>query len=90
MFVFHYKPSGTWTMNQLVEMIRVGTRDHSARSLPVMPWPAFSGVTNEDAFAIAAYLKSLPPVRNQVPVNVTPGQRARAPFIHFGIYQSRN
>jgi len=77
-------------MNQLVEMIRVGTRDHSARSLPVMPWPAFSGVTNEDAFAIAAYLKSLPPVRNQVPVNVTPGQRARAPFIHFGIYQSRN
>ena len=81
---------GTWTMNQLVEMVRVGTRDLSARSLPVMPWPAFSGITNEDAFSIAAYLKSLAPVRNLVPANVEPGQRTNGEYIHFGIYQSRN
>lgn len=79
---------GTWTMNRLVEMIRVGTVDHSGRSLPVMPWPAFASITEEDAFSIAAYLKSLAPVRHQVPANVNPGRKADAPFVHFGVYQT--
>ena len=35
--------------------------------VPVMPWPAFAKLTKSDAEAIAAYLKSLRPVRNQVP-----------------------
>ena len=78
---------GTWTMNRLVTMIRVGTTEHSASSLPVMPWPAYASITNEDAFAIAAYLKSLPPVSHRVPDNVAPGDEAEAPFVHFGIYQ---
>jgi len=80
---------GSWTMNRLVQMIRVGTSDHSSRSIPVMPWPAFVSITEEDAFAIGAYLKSLTPVRHQVPANVSRGQRASAPFVHFGVYQSR-
>ena len=79
---------GSWTMNRLVQMIRVGTIDHSSRSLPVMPWPAFVNITEEDAFAIAAYLKSLTPVRHQVPSNVSRGQRSSAPYVHFGVYQS--
>lgn len=80
---------GSWTMDRLVDMIRLGTSSHGGQSLPVMPWPAFAGVTDEDAFAIAAYLKSLPPVQNAVPANVRPGQRAPAPFVHFGVYQSK-
>ena len=79
---------GTWTMSRLVDMIRVGTVDHSGRSIPVMPWPAFASITTEDAFSIAAYLKSLRPVRHQVPANVNPGQKAIAPFVHFGVYQT--
>ena len=79
---------GSWTMDRLVQMIRVGTADHSSRSLPVMPWPAFVNITEEDAFAIAAYLKSLTPVRHQVPSNVSRGQRSIAPYVHFGVYQS--
>ncbi len=79
---------GSWTMNRLTQMIRVGTTDHSSRSVPVMPWPAFVNITEEDAFAMAAYLKSLPPVRHQVPSNVSRGQRTNAPFVHFGVYQS--
>jgi Cytochrome c len=79
---------GTWTMERLVQMIRVGTTDHSARSVPVMPWPAFVNITEEDAFAMAAYLKSLTPVRHQVPSNVNRGQRTTAPYVHFGVYQS--
>ncbi len=80
---------GSWTMERLVDMIRLGTSSHGGRSLPVMPWPAFTGITDEDAFAIAAYLKSLPPVRHSVPTSVRPGQSAPAPFVHFGVYQSR-
>jgi mono/diheme cytochrome c family protein len=80
---------GTWSINQLVQMVRMGTTDHSARSIPVMPWPAFSNITSPDALAIAAYLKSLAPVRHQVPRNVAPGQKASAEFIHFGVYQSQ-
>jgi hypothetical protein len=80
---------GSWTVNRLAQMVRIGTIDHSARSLPVMPWPAYAGITEDDAFAIAAYLKSLPPVRHQVPENVRPGRSASAPFVHFGVYQSK-
>lgn len=80
---------GTWSINQLVQMVRMGTTDHSARSIPVMPWPAYANITSPDALAIAAYLKSLAPVRHEVPSNVAPGQKAPAEFIHFGVYQSK-
>ncbi len=78
---------GAWTMERLVTMIRVGTTEHSTSSIPVMPWPAYASITNEDALAIAAYLKSLPPVRHRVPANVAPGRTATAPYVHFGVYQ---
>lgn len=79
---------GSWTMDQLVTMIRVGTTEHSTRAIPVMPWPAYADITYQDALSIAAYLKSLRPVRNQVPANVQPGNDAPAPYVHFGVYQS--
>ena len=80
---------GTWSINQLLQMVRMGTRDHSARSIPVMPWPAYANITSPDALAIAAYLKNLAPVHHEVPRNVAPGQKATAEFIHFGVYQSK-
>lgn len=78
---------GLWTMERLVTMIRVGTTEHSASSIPVMPWPAYASITNDDALSIAAYLKSLPPVHHQVPENVSPGDESVAPYVHFGVYQ---
>jgi hypothetical protein len=32
-----------------------------------MPWPELANLTADDAQAIAAYLQSLPPVKNAVP-----------------------
>ena len=32
-----------------------------------MPWRGLSSLTKPDALAIAAYLKSLPPISNKVP-----------------------
>jgi len=79
---------GSWTMERLVTMIRVGTTEHSASSLPVMPWPAYANIEYDDALSIAAYLKSLPPVRHNVPANVPRGRAATAPYVHFGVYQT--
>jgi hypothetical protein len=52
-----------------------------------MPWPANSNITREDALSISAYLKSLPPVVHRVPGNVSMGEPAEAPYVHFGVYQ---
>lgn len=81
---------GSWSVDEIVAMIRSGVDKHAGQTLPVMPWPSYAQITPDDARAIAGYLKSLPPVRHKVPDNVQPGQRAVAPFIHFGVYQSRD
>lgn len=80
---------GSWSVQEVVAMIQTGVSKHSGQTLPVMPWPSYANIHADDALAIAAYLKSLPPVRHQVPANVQRGQRATAPFVHFGVYQSR-
>ena len=80
---------GNRSDQQIINMIRAGTDKHGASTLGVMPWPAYAIVTDSDALAIAAYLKSLPPVSHRVPANVRPGQKATAPFVHFGIYRSK-
>ena len=81
---------GAWSEADIVAMLQRGFDKHSGQTLPVMPWPAYAGIHEDDAYAVAAYLKSLPPVRHVVPANVLPGQRASAPFVHFGVYQSRD
>jgi len=80
---------GNWSTVQLVRMLQSGLDKHSQQSLPVMPWPSYVNLTDADATAIALYLKSLAPVRHKVPANVRPGQRASAPYVHVGLYQSR-
>ena len=80
---------GSQSLADLMRMIRLGVNEHGSQTIPVMPWPAYANILEEDAQAIAMYLKSLPPVRHQVPENVRPGQRATAPFVHFGVYQTR-
>lgn len=81
---------GNWSVDEIVRMIRTGVDRHAGQTLSVMPWPGYAQITEADARTIAAYLLSLPPVSHRVPVNVRPGQRATAPFVHFGVYQSRD
>ena len=40
--------------------------------LPPMPWEDIKAATDEDLKAIWAYLRSIPPVKNQVPFPVPP------------------
>lgn len=80
---------GSWSEQQVMAMIRTGTRRHGGRAFSIMPYLAYAEITEEDARAIATYLATIPPVRHEVPANVAPGQRAKAPFVHFGVYMSK-
>ncbi|HZT46867.1 MAG TPA: cytochrome c [Hyphomicrobiaceae bacterium] len=58
---------GSWTKEQIVTALQKGMRPDGRQLAPIMPWKAFANLTKRDADAIAAYLKSLAPVRNKVP-----------------------
>lgn len=58
---------GRWSADDIVRAIQTGTRPDGRVLAPIMPWHAFAEMTRQDAMAVAAFLKSLPPVSNKVP-----------------------
>jgi mono/diheme cytochrome c family protein len=65
---------GQWTNQQIVDAIRLGVRPDGSVMSPVMPYPALSGMSDEDVVALVAYLRSVPPVAqpNQTPKTTLP------------------
>ncbi len=57
---------GKWTADQIVTAIRKGKRPDGSELSGVMPSASFAHLTDEDAFAVAAFLNSLPPVSNRI------------------------
>jgi mono/diheme cytochrome c family protein len=53
---------GQWTDRQIIDSLRLGVRPDGSVLSPVMPYPAFNGMSDEDVTALVAYLRSLPPV----------------------------
>jgi mono/diheme cytochrome c family protein len=80
---------GLWRDEDLVRLIRTGVDNHGRRQMPIMPWPGYGRLHSEDAYAIAAFLRSIKPVRHAVPVAVEENQPNLAPYVHFGVYRSR-
>lgn len=66
---------GNWTVEQIVTAITEGTRPDGRKLAPPMPAEWFHHLTKADAMAIAAYLKTLPPVSNKVPGPFGPTQK---------------
>ncbi|MGD9881161.1 MAG: cytochrome c [Reyranella sp.] len=58
---------GSWTNAQVLAALQTGIRPDGRLLAPIMPWHAFASLTQSDASAIVAYLRSLPPVKNKVP-----------------------
>ena len=58
---------GDLTTEQIIAAITKGVMPNGRKLFPVMPWPDYAHLSSEDAEAIAAYLKSLPPIKNAVP-----------------------
>jgi hypothetical protein len=57
---------GKWTAAQIVTAITTGERPDGRMLVGAMPWRGYANLTKPDALAIAAFLKSLPPVSNKV------------------------
>jgi len=69
---------GNWTSEQIVTALQKGVRPDGRILAPIMPWHAFANLTKEDAIAIAAFLKSVPPVRHAVAGPFLPGDKITA------------
>jgi len=67
---------GSWTDEQILNAITRGVNHQGAPIAPPMPWPSFAHLTPGDAAAVVAYLRSIPPVRHEVPSKVAPGAKA--------------
>jgi mono/diheme cytochrome c family protein len=66
---------GGWTDQQIVDAIQKGARPDGRVLAPIMPWRALAALTPDDAKALVAYLRSLPPVKNKVPGPFGPSER---------------
>jgi mono/diheme cytochrome c family protein len=72
---------GKWSEADIVTALRTGMRPDGRELAPIMPWRSFAGLTDADAHAIAAYLKTLPPVANAAPAPVGPTEKAPGPYM---------
>ena len=86
---------GDWSDSQIASAIKVvggpvGDCGLTGRKIVVMPWQGYTRMTPEDVTAIVAYLRSIKPIKHEVPEAVEPGRVASSPFVYFGVYRSAN
>ena len=67
---------GNWTVEQIITALQQGKRPDGRTLAPIMPYHAFSFLSKDDALAIAAFLQSIPPVKNAVVGPFAPGEKA--------------
>ena len=72
---------GKWSADQIVAALTKGETPQGRKLSEIMPWPALSHLTPEDAQAVAAFLKSLPPVKNAVPGPYKAGETPAVPYV---------
>jgi mono/diheme cytochrome c family protein len=65
---------GDWTSEQIATALMKGETPEGRILAPPMPWRNYANITKADALAIAAYLKSLPPIQHQVDGPFGPSQ----------------
>ena len=63
---------GAKTDDQIKNAFRNGVRTDGKKLVPIMPWYIFHNMSDDDADAIVAYLRSLPPVSHTVKPNQVP------------------
>ena len=80
---------GRWSREQVAAAIQAGAGRHGRGRILVMPWQAYAKLSDEDAFAIVDYLRSIEPINSRVPEDVAPGQPTSHEYVHFGVYKSR-
>lgn len=65
---------GAWNEEIFMNTLRTGRHWGQGRPiLPPMPWFNYGKMTDEDLKAVFAYLRTMPPVKNNVPMPIPPG-----------------
>lgn len=72
---------GSWSEADIIRAVRTGVRPDGRVLAPVMPWHAYAALTDQDAQALARYLKSLQPIRHAVPPPTGPNQTPPSPYL---------
>jgi mono/diheme cytochrome c family protein len=57
---------GGWTDDEIIDAIREGKRPDGSQLSPIMPYPLFHVLSDDDAHAVVAYLRTIKPVDNAV------------------------
>jgi len=72
---------GHWSEADIVKAVRTGVRPDGRVLVPIMPYHSYARLTDGDAHALAAYLKSVPPVNHAVPKITGDGERPTAAYL---------
>src|SRR5687768_13378419 len=64
---------GNWTEEMFIQTMRTGRHEGKGRPVkPPMPWFIVGALNDEDIKSLFAYLQSLTPVRNKIPMTIDP------------------
>ena len=66
---------GGWTDEQIATALISGKRPDGRQLAPIMPYASFTHMTKDDVAAVVAFLRSLPPVKNEVAGPFKPGEK---------------
>jgi mono/diheme cytochrome c family protein len=58
---------GGWSDQEIIDAIRLGKRPDGTQLFPVMPYPTFSNMSDEDVQNLVAFLRTVPDIENAVP-----------------------
>ena len=72
---------GGWSADDLITAVRSGVRPDGRELAPIMPWPSYAALSDEDAKALAAFLKSLPAIAHKAPGPFGPQDAPTAPYL---------
>lgn len=72
---------GTWSRADIVKAVRTGERPDGRMLVPIMPYHSYGKLTDADAMALAAYLKSMKPINHRAPAMVGANGKAVAPYL---------
>ena len=67
---------GKWTAETFITALRTGRHEGQGRPiLPPMPYPMYRNATDQDLRAVFAFLQSIPPIHNRVPLPLDPPEQ---------------
>lgn len=59
---------GNWSDQEIIDAIRLGKTPDGTQLYPVMPYPVFSNMADQDVRDLVAFLRTVEPVENEVPL----------------------